>query len=181
MRIALRIAGSCLVILVAALYSSAASTEVADAAMKRDSPRLLALLQQKADVNAPQSDGSTALHWAVHFDDAEMVQLLIGRGANVKAANRFAVTPLSLACQNGNAAIALKLLKAGADPNAALSDLGETPLMMAARTGNIDTVRVLLDNGASVNAKENSRSQTALMWAASEGHPAVVKLLIDRG
>jgi len=169
------------VVLAAALCAAAAPSDVADAAMKRDVSAMRTLLQQKADVNMPQPDGSTALHWATHFDDVSMVQILIGAGANVKAANRFGVTPLSLACQNGNSAIARKLLQAGADPNAALSDLGETPLMMAARTGNLDTVRVLLDNGASVNAKENSKSQTALMWAASEGHPAVVKLLIDRG
>ena len=124
---------------------------------------------------------ATALHWAVHFDDVNMVQMLIGAGANVKATNRFGVTPLALACQNGNAAIVEKVIKAGADPNAALSELGDTPLMMAARTGNVGTVRVLLDNGANVNAKENSRSQTALMWAASEGHPAAAKLLIERG
>jgi len=181
MRIALRIGGPCVVVLAAALCAAAAPSDVADAAMKRDVSAMRTLLQQKADVNMPQPDGSTALHWATHFDDVSMVQILIGAGANVKAANRFGVTPLSLACQNGNSAIARKLLQAGADPNAALSDLGETPLMMAARTGNLDTVRVLLDNGASVNAKENSKSQTALMWAASEGHPAVVKLLIDRG
>jgi len=181
MRIALRIGGPCVVVLAAVLCAAAAPSDVADAAMKRDVSAMRTLLQQKADVNMPQPDGSTALHWATHFDDVSMVQILIGAGANVKAANRFGVTPLSLACQNGNSAIAQKLLQAGADPNAALSDLGETPLMMAARTGNLDTVRVLLDNGASVNAKENSKSQTALMWAASEGHPAVVKLLIDRG
>src|SRR5436309_2699897 len=105
MRIARLVTGYCLVLVLMAHVGGAASTDVADAAMKRNVPGLRALLQQKADVNTAQPDGATALHWAVHFDDVEMVQLLIGAGANVKAANRFGVTPLSLACVNGNAVI----------------------------------------------------------------------------
>ena len=93
-----------------------------------------ALLNQHADVNAPQVDGMTALHWAAYHDDVEIAGLLLRAGANVKAANRYGVTPLSLACTNGNGAMVELLLKAGADPNAALPG-GETPLMTAARTG----------------------------------------------
>ena len=78
-----------------------------------------ALLQQRVDVNTPEADGTTALHWAAHRDDLDTVDLLIRAGANVKAANRYGVTPLSLACENGNAAIVERLLKAGADPNTA--------------------------------------------------------------
>ena len=58
-------------------------------------------------------------------------------GANVKAANRYGVTPLYSAAVNGNAAMIELLLKAGADANTALPE-GETALMTAARTGNVD-------------------------------------------
>src|SRR5262249_27965081 len=114
-------------------------------------------------------------------DDLEMADILIQAGANVKAANRFEVSPLGLACMNGSAAMIQKLLKAGADVNAPLSSLGETPIMIAARTGNPDAVKVLLDNGANVNTKEKSKGHTALMWAAAESHPPVVKLLLEHG
>jgi len=72
------------------------------------------------------------------------------------------------------------LLKAGADPNAALPD-GETALMTAARTGKVDAVKSLLAHGASANAKEPVRGQTPLMWAAAEGNADVIRLLVERG
>ena len=57
----------------------------------------------------------TALHWAVYHDDLPTATLLVKAGANAKAANRYGVTPLSLACTNGNTEIVELLLKAGAD------------------------------------------------------------------
>ncbi|MCU1339314.1 MAG: hypothetical protein JWO19_4895 [Bryobacterales bacterium] len=159
---------------------AAAPSPVADAAMKRDQAAVRALLAQKADVNAPQADGATALQWAVYNNDPAMADLLIGAGANVKAANRDGATPLFLACESGNAAMIEKLLKAGADPNE-IGPVGDTPLMMASRTGNLDAVKVLLDRQADVNAKEKIRGTTALMWAVEQQHPAVVKMLVEHG
>ena len=156
-------------------------SDVADAAMKGNKEAVRALLQQKANVNAPQSDGTTALDWAVRSDDLETADLLIRAGANVSAANRDGATPLLLASINGNAAMIEKLIEAGADPNASLTKYGDTALMLAARTGKTDAVRMLLDHGAQVNAKESWGDTTALMWAVSELHPAAVKILIDHG
>src|SRR5207342_371487 len=92
--------------------------------------------------------------------------------------NQYGVTPLSLACGNGNAGVIDQLLKGGADPNRAVR-AGETPLMLAARSGNADAVKVLLRAGAAVDAKETWNGQTALMWAAAAGHAAVVQVLVD--
>ena len=47
----------------------AAGSDVANAVMRGDSAAVRALLAQKADVNAPQADGATALHWAVYRED----------------------------------------------------------------------------------------------------------------
>lgn len=152
---------------------------LADAVEKSDRATIRTLLKQRADVNAPQADGMTALHWAAHREDLETAKLLINAKANVSMTNRYGVTPLSLACQNGNGAMVELLLEHGADPNATLRG-GETALMTASRTGKPGAVEVLLKHGADVNAKER-RGQTALMWAAADGHAEVVELLIKAG
>ena len=159
----------------------AAGSDVADAAMKGNREAVRSLLDRKADVNAPQVDGTTALHWAVEADDLEMADLLIRGGANVSVANRDGATPLLLASVNGKAAMIEKLLQAGADPNAVLSRYGDTALMLTARTGNTEAIKVLLDHGAKVNQLEAWGGTSALMWAVSERHPAAVKVLLDRG
>jgi ankyrin repeat protein len=161
--------------------ADAARSDLADAAMKGDKAAVRSLLQEKADVNAAQVDGTTALHWAARLDDLETAELLIRAGANVSAANRVGATPLQLAAMNGNAAMIEKLVKAGADPNAPMTRYGDTALMIAARTGEIAAIKVLLDNGAQINAREIFGGTTALMWAVSERHVAAVQTLIDRG
>ncbi len=157
------------------------ASDVADAAMHGNKDALRALIQQKANVNAPQVDGTTALHWAVRAGDAAAVDLLIRAGANVSAANHEGATPLLLAAIDGNATMLEKLLAAGASVNAPLTKFGDTALMLASRTGKTDAVKVLLDHSAQVNTKESWGDTTALMWAVSEHHPAAVKLLVDHG
>ena len=65
-----------------------------------------ALLKQAADVNAAQGDGMTALHWAAMNGDAELAQMLIFAGANVRATTRLGTyTPLYLASQQGHGSV----------------------------------------------------------------------------
>jgi len=152
-----------------------------DAAQRHDWRTARKLVEAKVDVNVPQGDGATALHWAAHADNLDIVELLLSAGAAVNAANSHGVTPLWLACENANLAIAERLVKAGANVNAARPVHGETVLMTAARSGNVALVRLLLDRGADPNARATLSGQTALMWAASQRHREIVRLLIDRG
>lgn len=156
----------------------ATPSPLADAVERQDEAAVRALLRD-TDVNAPQVDGMTALHWAVYHEDVDTAKRLLSAGANARAKNRYGVTPLSLACTSGNAALVDLLLAAGADPREPLQG-GETPLMTAARTGNLEPVKALLARGADVNAKLPG-GQTALMWAAAEGHTAVVETLLAAG
>ena len=158
----------------------AGTSPMADAAMRGDKAAVEALIRAKADANALQADGATAIQWAAYRNDLELAQLLIAAGANVNAPNHDGATPLSLAAENGSAAMIEKLIEAGADPNQRLAN-GETPLMMAARNGSVAAIKVLLHHKADVNTKETLRGTTALMWAAEQGHSDAVKALVARG
>ena len=159
---------------------AAPEASVADAIRRDDKAALRSLLQQKADVNIPLPDGSTALHWAVEDDDLETLDLLIQAGANVKAQDRYGLTPLYYACSNSSAALVDRLLKAGANPNDADSS-GDTVLMVTARTGNTSALRSLLEAGAKINARDAATQETALMWAVRSKQLAAVRMLLEYG
>lgn len=180
MRLQPRVAAAALSIAFFGLSASAADLRLVNAVKNSDKAAVSTLLQQKVDVNAPEPDGTTALHWAVRTDDLDTADRLIKAGANAKAVNRYGITPLYLAAVNGSAPMIERLLKAGADANE-VSDEGETALMTAARTGNVGAAKVLLDHGAKVDAKETWQGQTALHWAVAQKHPDMVKELIARG
>ena len=118
-----------------------------------DQAAVTTLLRQRVNVNTPEPDGTTALHWAVREDDLALADKLIRAGADVKAANRYGVTAVYLAAVNGNAAMIERLFKAGVDANVAGPE-GETALMTAARTGKVEAADVLLAHGAVVDARE---------------------------
>jgi ankyrin repeat protein len=167
------------VALAGSLFGANVGLPLVDAAKRSDKDAIRSLLQKKADVNAAEADGTTALHWTSYRDDLESTDLLLRAGAKVNAANDLGATPLWNASQNGSVALVKRLLEAGANPNLALL-AGETPVMVAARSGYPEVVELLLAKGGNANA-HGTRGQTALMWAVSQQHPDVVKVLIAHG
>jgi uncharacterized protein len=160
---------------------AASDAPVADAAQQGNKEAVKALLKQAVDVNAAQGDGMTALHWAAMNGDAEMVEMLVYAGANVRATTRIgAYTPLYVASQRGSGAAIAALVKAGGDVKASTPN-GTTPLMVAAASGELSAVKALLDAGADANAKDSVRGQTALMYAAASNRAEAIKLLASRG
>jgi ankyrin repeat protein len=165
----------------AVLLSAASDTRLSDAAMQGDRDTVRSLLAQKVDVNAPQGDGTTALHWAAYKDDVEMAKMLLASGASAKATTRIgAITALFMASKNGSAPMIELLLKAGADSNVT-DEHGTTALMTAAASGSVDAVKMLIDHGADVNAREGTHGQTALMFAAALNRDSAIRMLLAHG
>src|SRR4029453_15644182 len=78
----------------------AADSRLADAVQRGDKVAVRSLIADRANINVPQIDGTTALHWAVRQSDLATADLLIKAGADVKAANRYGLTPIQLAATN---------------------------------------------------------------------------------
>jgi ankyrin len=163
-----------------AILILALAASLVDAVKSGDRTSALTLISQRADVNAPETDGTTALHWAVHHGDLELTQRLIRAGAKVNVKNDFGSTPMSEAAVLGRADLIEALLTAGADVESPNAD-GQTALMVVARTGRVDAARLLLKYGANVNTVEQWRGQTALMWAVAQKQPAMVAELVKAG
>src|SRR5678810_1122207 len=115
--------------------AAAGDLRLVDAIKSRNADAVQALLKQRIDVNTPQGDGSTALHWAARIDDLAIADVLIRAGGRANVVNDTGTAPLHLACVNRSAAMVDRLLAAGADANAAMLN-GETVLMTCARSGN---------------------------------------------
>jgi ankyrin len=158
----------------------AATPPLVEAVKSGNREAALALIARRVDVNAPEPDGTTALHWAVQRNDLDLVTRLIRAGASVNAKNEYGSTPMSEAAIVASALLLEALLEAGADVESPNAD-GQTALMVVARTSQIDAARLLIQRGANVNAAERWRGQTALMWAAAQRQPAMVRELIARG
>jgi len=156
------------------------ASPLAEAAQRRDTRAILDLLADGVDPNAPDRDGTPALHWTVRVGDRATAERLVEAGADVNAASRYGVTPLQLAIAGSDGALTRWLLDAGADV-AAPDRAGEPPLLQSARVGNVEVAAALLEHGAKIDVREASFGQTALLLAARHGHVELVRLLLDSG
>lgn len=148
-----------------------------------------AALEDGADPNAKDPDGTPALMNAALYGTASHMKMLLDRGADANARNAMDATALIWAA--GDPAKVRMLVQRGADVNAQ-SKLGRTALMAAASVaGNAATVKLLLAKGARVDLKDNINpipvvpagggKGTALMEAARTGDLETVKMLLAAG
>jgi len=112
------------------------------------------LIEARANINAEEWDGWTALHYASNsHENLSIVRYLLQNGANINAKHCLGKTPLFIASQNGHLGVVNLLLKNCADVNQA--DIhGATPLHVASREGHKDVVRLLIEKGANVDEQD---------------------------
>ena len=159
-----------------------ADSPVAAAAQRGDLGAVRRLLREGADVNAPQGDGMTALHWAAERGDESLCEVLLYAGARVDAGTRIGhYTPLHLAARAANETVMGMLLRAGSDPNARTTNSGAAPLHLAAASGDPEVIAALVEGGADVNGREAAWGQTPLIFAAANNRVAAIEVLLRAG
>ena len=153
------------------------------AASRGRADAVLALLAERADVNAADASGFTALTDAAGSDSPgaeECARLLIKAGADVNhQAAVMGLAPLHYAALRGKLATVKDLLAKKAKVNVATT-LGQTALLRAAEAGWIDVARALLDAGGDTKLARKT-GETPLMLAAEHGDLEMITLLLERG
>lgn len=172
------------------------------AAERGESDSLLEMLEQKPDLDIEDSndEGETALILACKMGHWDTAQMLIEKGANIKASTKIGWTPLLYCAIAQQEDFVINLINKGADiegrsclcnskdcpdiqtvPIKLLQDnISNTPLMWCAMLGKGKMVALLLDRGADISA-QGPDGMTALSLAHACNYDDITQLLIDRG
>ncbi|MBE0664414.1 MAG: ankyrin repeat domain-containing protein, partial [Candidatus Aminicenantes bacterium] len=138
------------------------------------------LLKNGADLQAREKDNETALYYAALSNNLQLAKFLVSKGLKIKDTESSAGnTPLSIALQQGNLAIAEYFLASGAD--ALFKDReGSTALHISCRLGKKDLLERLIQKGVPVDARNNA-GWTPLLLATMFGNREAVKVLLAHG
>lgn len=158
----------------ASTRNRAGQTALFDAVAAQSAPALQALLEAGADPNLADASGARPLDQALHRR-VELVDMLLAKGADPNNPNN----PLVTATRYGKGPAALRLLEAGAKPDAHGGDYCY-PLHYAAKRGETDVLRALVARNVDVNVRDRS-GQTPLHYAAAYGSAIAVEFLLTQG
>ncbi|XP_065649232.1 transient receptor potential cation channel subfamily A member 1 homolog isoform X2 [Hydra vulgaris] len=151
---------------------------------------LMYLIEQKANINSKDFNGSTPLHYAAMRGNAVAVEmLLMQKNINIEATDQSKMTPLHCASSAGSFDVCHLLLEHGAKIICQDKE-NMTPLHFAAMEGHLDVVQLLFDyaesrGGITLIAKlifsADQDEQSALHLAVENNHIDIVKFCINKG
>ncbi|XP_050341961.1 palmitoyltransferase Hip14 [Nymphalis io] len=126
--------------------------------------RVKELVEAGWDVNQPDHETVTLLHWASINNRREIIEYLLSKGAKVDAiGGELQSTPLHWATRQGHLEATVLLVRAGAD--ASLRDAeGCACLHLAAQFGHTAVVAYLVARGVAADGPD-AGGMTPLMWA----------------
>ena len=137
------------------------------------------LIENGANVDAPDEKGWSPLSYAIDYKYMEIASYLLSHGAHIDNSGNMDWTPLLWACSTGNLISTQFLVEKGANVEAKNAD-GNTPIMVALKGGHIEIAELLIKKkpNLEVRDKENfTILQTTAMTGLLEG----VKLLVEHG
>lgn len=139
-------------------------------------------------LNARDSRGLTALHWATIKGFGNVIQTLVESGASLNIIDEQGRTPLHLAvsaleiyqsyeerkfCRD----MVRYFLEHGANPNVG-DEYGTCPLHLAAQLGDEEMLNLLVSYGASVHVRDNE-GESAIFYAIRGPHISMVTKLVE--
>ncbi|XP_059059496.1 palmitoyltransferase Hip14 [Achroia grisella] len=126
--------------------------------------RVKELVEAGWDVNQPDSETVTLLHWAAINNRREIIQYLLSKGAVVDAVGgELQSTPLHWATRQGHLEATVLLVRAGADPMVRDAE-GCACLHLAAQFGHTAVVAYLVARGVLAD-EPDAGGMTPLMWS----------------
>jgi ankyrin repeat protein len=160
------------------LSASLPVQDILKATQKGDVKTVKAILSVNPDLAKIKDKwGRTPLHFAVDINNVEIIECLIGSGADVDAIDVYAWTPLFRAIDKGKKEAAELLINKSADINHGMED-GFKAVHLASSVGNTELLELLLQRGANQHAKDRY-GLTPLHIAAAYGFNSIVELLIS--
>lgn len=150
------------------------------AARDQERGRVVALLNQGADVNKANNNGGTPIMYAALGGDIEILRIFIDRGAEIDAVAKNGWSALMIAAAKGFPDIASELLKHNANPN--LQDVYLwSPLIRAVYEDREAIVRILVANSLTDINHRGENGITALHVATMQGHAHLAQVLLEHG
>lgn len=123
--------------------------------------------------------GQSPLFYICRDGNVQLLNLFVGKGADINERDSFNQSPLFYASRDGRADCILEMIKLDANVNQK-DKVNNTALFYAAREGRTRVCEILLDHGAEINVVD-PKKQTALYFAKKNGHSSTIDLLISRG